>query len=100
VTAILSSDAETPASFLNAKWERDALVASRRARNNRDFGTADPEHPRKKPDYGIVRRAIRRRFRDLDLKFLSPVSSGAPLPDAGSCRTRRHVNGELVPQSR
>jgi hypothetical protein len=74
--------AEAPPRFAHIKWDREALVTTGRAGNNRQFGTADPERASEQPYNGIVRRSIARRFRDAYFELLASVRCCPPAADA------------------
>ena len=82
--ASLSSGAETAAGLFNAKWDRNAFVASALPSNNLKFGTADPESLGKKLQYRRIGNSVRRRLGDPDLQLLPSIRSGAPVTNSRS----------------
>src|SRR3954447_3195282 len=87
---------QAAACFIELKWDRQALMATGLTRNNRHFGTADPECFGDEPDRSVVRRTVGRRFGDADLELLAAVRLPAPVADPRLCRARCHANRKHI----
>src|SRR3954452_21710848 len=91
--------AEPPPRLRRIKWDLDALVTRGGARNDRQFGTADPKRLGEKLDHRFVRCAVRRRLGDPHLELVAPVRPRAPAADTRLGRARRHPDCNDATQS-
>src|SRR3954447_12930974 len=87
---------QAAACFTDVKWDRQTLMATGLTRNNRNFGTADPECFGDEPDRSIVRRTVRGRFGDAHLELLAAVRLRAPVADPRLGRARSHPHRKHI----
>src|SRR6476619_8408725 len=69
---------EPPPRLREIKWDRKSLVARCRARNDLQFGTADPKRPRQQLHNCFIGRAVRRSLGHPDFELLAPAGVLAP----------------------
>src|SRR5438552_8290096 len=84
--------AEPPPRLCELKWDREPLVTRCRTRNDRQFGTADPECFGKELDHGLIRGTTRCGRGDPDLELFAPVRACAPAAYPRFRRPRRDAN--------
>src|SRR5436190_19533007 len=91
--------AEPPSRLCQVKWDRNPLVTRRRARNDRQFGTADPERLGEQPDHRLIGGAVGGRFGNLDLELFAAVRAFPPAADARPRRAWTYADRDDRAQS-
>jgi hypothetical protein len=74
--------AEPPPRFLQVQRNGDPFVPACVAGNEGQLRLGKAERNGKQPDYGSVRRTVRRRFRNPDLQLFLAVRVRPPATDA------------------
>src|SRR5438270_10723925 len=91
--------AEPPPRLFDIKWDCDAPVTRCCARNDRQFGTADPECLGDEPDHRFVGGAVGGCLGDPHLELLASIGAPPPTADAWLRRPGSHSKHEDVAQS-